>query len=630
MGGAKKVVDKVIERCKDAMKAGLPIIYIKTDSYELIESIVYSEKLVLLLSEKKSDKFSRSQYRPYKENRKSSPDNWKEKLDSTYWNCPHIVTISASNGVNEEELFRYIKAYMRKESSPDIEHLTHIYNSSVIILYSNQIKISEKLRQYCEIVEVGYPENDEIREKVQAIAAEAGERIDGRPLQRLCTLLQGFTQQEIVYSLNKVLTRDVDIAKENNGLLVDRRGDLVPEVRRIIQEQKKQKLQDGNQVLKLIAYEDDKIGGMRELTGYINTIKERKLLEDARLNKETYGLQAPKGILLCGIPGCGKSLAAKLTAQTLDLPLLQMDMGNLMGGIQGQSEENMRKALGLAEAMAPCVLWIDELEKGFSGAKSSGNSDGGTFKRMFGTLLNWMQENMKPCFIFATANDIGGLPKELFRSGRFDELFAVYLPTAQECADIFLARVEKAVESTKEFRNNSAKEPLIVKEALNTELYLELINTCLISDNGVRIVIGSDIQKIVNLALANLSEDLREEGSITLKEWKDALREEIRNASVYGDSPENIDSIAVGYCRMLRKGLRPTVKIPLFKTRDYHCENALKSKGDGADGQQMILVENKPINLEKYDIAVYSLLYPKINEWAYEVERYERQKLLEG
>ena len=155
------------------------------------------------------------------------------------------------------------------------------------------------------------------------------------------------------------------------------------------------------------------------------------------MNKETYGLQAPKGILLCGIPGCGKSLAAKLTAQTLDLPLLQMDMGNLMGGIQGQSEENMRKALGFAEAMAPCVLWIDELEKGFSGAKSSGNSDGGTFKRMFGTLLNWMQENMKPCFIFATANDIGGLPKELFRSGRFDELFAVYLPTAQECADIF-------------------------------------------------------------------------------------------------------------------------------------------------------------------------------------------------
>ena len=119
---------------------------------------------------------------------------------------------------------------------------------------------------------------------------------------------------------------------------------------------------------------------MRELTEYIDRIVRQRLLEDADQNKKMYGVYAPKGILLCGIPGCGKSLAAKLTAQRLDLTLLQMDMGNLMGGIQGQSEENMRRALNQVEAMSPCILWIDELEKGFGGVRADTASDGGTFK----------------------------------------------------------------------------------------------------------------------------------------------------------------------------------------------------------------------------------------------------------
>jgi hypothetical protein len=150
-----------------------------------------------------------------------------------------------------------------------------------------------------------------------------------------------------------------------------------------------------------------------------------------------YGLPAPKGLLIVGIPGTGKSLTAKATAGAFGLPLLRLDMGRVFGGIVGQSEANLRSVIQTAEAIAPCVLWIDEIEKGFSGSKSSGSSDGGTSSRVFGSFLSWMQEKDKPVFVVATANDVSQLPPEFLRKGRFDELFFVDLPDAGERAAIW-------------------------------------------------------------------------------------------------------------------------------------------------------------------------------------------------
>ena len=144
-----------------------------------------------------------------------------------------------------------------------------------------------------------------------------------------------------------------------------------------------------------------------------------------------------------GIPGTGKSLTAKATAGAFALPLLRLDMGCVFGGIVGQSEANLRSVIQTAEAIAPCVLWIDEIEKGFSGSKSSGSSDGGTSSRVFGSFLSWMQEKEKPVFVVATANDVSKLPPEFLRKGRFDEMFFVDLPDALERAliwDIVIAR----------------------------------------------------------------------------------------------------------------------------------------------------------------------------------------------
>ena len=145
-----------------------------------------------------------------------------------------------------------------------------------------------------------------------------------------------------------------------------------------------------------------------------------------------YGLPAPKGLLIVGIPGTGKSLTAKATAAVFGIPLLRLDMGKVFGGIIGQSEGNLRAVIQTAEAIAPCVLWIDEIEKGFSGTRSSGSTDGGTTARVFGSFLSWLQEKEKPVFVVATANDVSKLPPEFVRKGRFDEMFFVDLPNAEE------------------------------------------------------------------------------------------------------------------------------------------------------------------------------------------------------
>lgn len=156
-----------------------------------------------------------------------------------------------------------------------------------------------------------------------------------------------------------------------------------------------------------------------------------------------FGLPEPKGILLLGVQGCGKSLSAKAIGSLWRLPLLRLDIGKIFAGLVGASEENMRKAIRVAESVAPCILWLDELEKGLSGTQSSGTSDGGTTARVFSTFLTWLQEKTVPVFVVATANQVEVLPPELLRKGRFDEIFFIDLPARNERRDIFAIHLRK-------------------------------------------------------------------------------------------------------------------------------------------------------------------------------------------
>jgi ATP-dependent 26S proteasome regulatory subunit len=174
------------------------------------------------------------------------------------------------------------------------------------------------------------------------------------------------------------------------------------------------------------------VGGLKRLTGWIGDRKATFSDEAA-----AYGLKKPRGLLTIGMPGCGKSLVCKAISSAWDMPLLRLDFGRLFGSLVGDSEKNAREAIKLAEAVAPSILWIDEIEKAISGISSSGKSDGGTTSRVLSTFLTWMQEKKSSVFVVATANDHQSIPPEFLRAGRFDEIFFVDLPNPDERKEIF-------------------------------------------------------------------------------------------------------------------------------------------------------------------------------------------------
>ena len=221
----------------------------------------------------------------------------------------------------------------------------------------------------------------------------------------------------------------------------------------------------------------DDIGGLDNLKTWLLR-RNNSWSEKAK----AYNLPAPKGVLITGVPGCGKSLTAKAMSAIWGLPLLKLDMGKIFGGIVGSSEENMRKAISTAEAVSPSILWVDEIEKGFSGIKSGGDS--GTSARVFGTFLTWMQEKTKPVFVIATANDISSLPPELLRKGRFDEIFFVDIPTTKEREKIFSVHINKITKNSKIEHEIKADE-----------------ETCRILANASAGYVGAEIEQIVVAAM---------------------------------------------------------------------------------------------------------------------------------
>ncbi len=239
--------------------------------------------------------------------------------------------------------------------------------------------------------------------------------------QAILRAAQGLTtgEAENAYARSLVLTRRLDVAV------------VVAEKEQIIR--RSRILEYYNAVEGL-----DDVGGLDQLKVWL---RKRSIAfnEEAR----RFGLPEPRGILLLGVQGGGKSLVAKAVASLWKLPLLKLDLGKVFSELVGSSEENMRAALRTAESVAPCILWLDELDKGLAGISSSGRSDAGTTARVFGSFLTWMQEKTMPVFVIATANNVTSLPPEAVRKGRFDEIFFVDLPTPPEREAIFAIHLRK-------------------------------------------------------------------------------------------------------------------------------------------------------------------------------------------
>lgn len=296
-----------------------------------------------------------------------------------------------------------------------------------IVILSPQLVIPADMEKEISVFEFPLPNVDEMLDMLDRIIRENG--LDNRRLsyvdkEKLAKSALGLTAQEAENAFSRAIVA-------NRGL----DGNAI----RVIFDEKNQVIKKTG-ILEFIKanFTIDDIGGLENLKSWLIK-RNNSWLDSAR----KYNIPAPKGVLITGIPGCGKSLTAKAMSAIWNLPLLKLDMGKIFSGIVGSSEENMRRAIATAEAVAPSILWVDEIEKGLSGVGGSGDS--GTSNRILGTFLTWMQEKTAPVFVIATANNIRTLPPEVLRKGRFDEIFFVDLPTESEREKIFEVHLKKRV-----------------------------------------------------------------------------------------------------------------------------------------------------------------------------------------
>ena len=303
-----------------------------------------------------------------------------------------------------------------------------------LILTGSPMELHPDIEKDVSLLNFPLPDGDEIGRLLDTAHASLPEEIRSQitlePVERerIVKSAQGLTINEV----EAVLARSIVESKKFDPAVIQKEKEQVVRKSGVLQYfQPDASLAD--------------VGGMSTLKEWLNQRSEN-FTDAAR----EFGIPAPKGVLMLGVQGCGKSLTAKAIASLWNLPMLRLDVGSIFGQYVGQSEMQMRKALATAEAISPCILWVDELEKAFAGTRNSGDS--GASSRVFATFLTWMQEKKSPVFIVATGNDVSALPPELLRKGRFDEIFFIDLPEQKEREDIFRIHIGKRKRDPKKFK----------------------------------------------------------------------------------------------------------------------------------------------------------------------------------
>jgi SpoVK/Ycf46/Vps4 family AAA+-type ATPase len=293
-----------------------------------------------------------------------------------------------------------------------------------LFLLSPVLEIPAELEKEVTVVDVPLPRTEELAallaEIVRPLQKRDQVRVNGGVdlEERVVKAALGLTETEAISVFSKVLVEDGVFDLDDLPKILDEKRQIIRKT--------------GLLEYYELCEDMGNVGGLSSLKGWLGS-RSGAFSEKAR----SFGLPEPKGLLLLGVQGCGKSLTAKAIASLWRLPLLRLDVGAVMNAYIGSSEENMRKAIRISESLAPAILWLDEIEKGFSGAGGPGGGDSGTTARVFATFLTWLQEKTKPVFVIATANSIEHLPPEMLRKGRFDEIFFVDLPSREERDEIF-------------------------------------------------------------------------------------------------------------------------------------------------------------------------------------------------
>jgi len=335
------------------------------------------------------------------------------------------------------------------------------FNNKTLILSQPFPYLPKELEKEVEVIEIEYPNFADLVAIYKKVYREFNNIQNSndvpKPDDDLIEAALGLTIMEAERAFAKAYVEDGELTSAQIPLIIKEKEKIIKKSGYLEYYHPSESLKD--------------IGGLDNLKDWLK--KRGRGFDKAA---KDFGLEPPRGILLLGIPGTGKSLTAKAIGSEWQFPLLRLDMGKIFGGIVGESEQNIRSALQIAEAIAPSILWIDEIEKGMSGVASSGSTDGGTTARVLGTFLTWMQEKTKPVFVVATANNISQLPPELLRKGRVDEIFFVDLPTKEERKEIIKIHlrkrnrkpekfdIEKLAEISKGFSGAEIEEA--IKEAL--------------------------------------------------------------------------------------------------------------------------------------------------------------------
>ena len=334
----------------------------------------------------------------------------------------------------EQETFIVLKDVHSEINNPKIIALlkkiseNNLYNddySATIFILSETTVIPRELENYITVFDIPLPTTSEILTIINEFIADLEIKVEQDTINDIALSFKGLNEFQIKQILNLAYQDGGCIDKEDKLLILREKEQFIKK----------------SGMLEIVNFSEtiNDIGGLENLKEWLA----RKAKVFSNLDKAIkFGVDVPKGIMIIGMPGCGKSLTAKATASLFKIPLVRLDVGRLLGKYVGESEENMRKALKLSEAISPCVLWIDEIEKAFAGVGGDGGGNDVT-TRLFGQFLTWMQEKENTVFIVATANDISSMPPEFLRKGRFDELFFVDLPNGEERRKILDIHLKK-------------------------------------------------------------------------------------------------------------------------------------------------------------------------------------------
>lgn len=422
-----------------------------------------------------------------------------------------LVIKNAKEEMEKPEVLAYIKKIA------ELRYLNPDYNFTILVV-SDSNNVPKELEKFTSILEIENMTQGEIVEYISNFGNLNDVKIDRNDVGEIAISLKGLSKLEIDHVLNMMVESKKNISISDRNIIIKEKGQIIKK----------------SAVLELIDFKEKitDIGGLEGLKEWLESkAKVFRKLDEAK----SRGVDTPKGVLLVGMPGCGKSLAAKVSARLFNTPLLRLDIGRLLGKYVGESEHNMRVALKTAESISPCILWIDEIEKAFSGIDQSGGASDIT-KRLFGHFLTWLQEKENTVFVVATANDISSFPPEFLRKGRFDEVFFVDFPNEEERERIFEIHLER--------RGQNIEDIDCLKLAKQTDGYC-----------------GADIEEIIKLTLEKAFVSEQEEGTDT-QDILDSIKEIDSLSTILADK---IEILKKGFKKFKIKSA--SKKMPI-RTRD--------------------------------------------------------------